>query len=133
MRRNLLFLLLTIFFLLACQISEEERIHQTLNRREEALQKRDLSLYLSCLSKAYQEKDEDFDRLQSRIGGYFKTFDRIEFNHWDRTIYIEGETARVIQQFHLEVERGGKKNRYSGKEALVLKREGRNWKITRGL
>ena len=133
MRRNLFYLLLPIFFLLACQISEEERIHQILNRREEALRKKDLSLYLSCISKAYQDKEEDFNRLDKRIEGYFKTFDRISYSSWDRSIQIDGETATVIQQFHLEVEKGEKKNRYSGKEALSLEKEGKKWKIIRGL
>jgi len=133
MRRNPLFFLLTIFFLIACQISEEERIQQILNRREEALQKKDLSLYLSCISKSYQDKDEDFSRLQNRMEGYFKTFDRIEYSGWDRSIQIEGDQVRVTQQFFLRVERAGKRNRYSGKEALFLKREGRQWRIIKGL
>jgi len=133
MRRNLFYLLLPIFFLLACQISEEERIHQMLNRREEALRKKDLSLYLSCISKAYQDKEEDFNRLEKRIEGYFKTFDRISYSSWDRSVQIDGETATVIQQFHLEVEKGEKKNRYSGKEALSLGKEGKKWKIIKGL
>ncbi len=133
MRRNLISLFLTIFFLLSCTISEENQIRKTLNRREEALRKRDLSLYLSCISKAYQDKDEDFGRLQKRIDGYFKTFDRIEYTYWDRSVRIEGETAVVIQQLNLEAERGGKKNRYLGKEALFFKKEGRDWKIIKGL
>lgn len=133
MRRNLSPLLLAIFFFLACTISEENQIRKTLNLREEALRKKDLSLYLSCISKAYQDKGEDFGRLQNRIEGYFKTFDRIEYTYWDRSVHIEGDTAVVIQQFHLEVEKGVKKNRYSGKEALFFKREGRDWKIIRGL
>jgi ketosteroid isomerase-like protein len=133
MRRNLISLFLTIFFLLSCTISEENQIRKTLNRREEALRKRDLSLYLSCISKAYQDKDEDFGRLQKRIDGYFKTFDRIEYTYWDRSVHIEGETAVVIQQLNLEAEKGGKKNRYLGKEALFFKKEGRDWKIIRGL
>lgn len=133
MRRTFLFLLLTMFSLLACQASEEERIHQVLNRREEALQKKDLSLYLSCISKAYQDRDEDFSRLQDRMEGYFKSFDQIEYASWDRSVYIEGQTARVIQQFHLEVKKGAKKNRYSGKEALFFNKEGREWRIVKGL
>ncbi|MCJ7803724.1 MAG: nuclear transport factor 2 family protein [Desulfobacterales bacterium] len=133
MRRHILSFLLPILFLLACQASEEEKIYQILNRRQEALQKKDLSLYLSCLSKAYQDKEEDFNRLEKRIEGYFKTFDRITYSNWDRSVQIDGETAMVIQQFHLEVEKGEKKNRYSGKEALFLKKEGREWKIIRGL
>ena len=133
MRRHILSFLLPILFLLACQASEEEKIYQILNRRQEALQKKDLSLYLSCISKAYQDKEEDFNRLEKRIEGYFKTFDRITYSNWDRSIQIDGKTAIAIQQFHLEVEKGEKKNRYSGKEALFLKKEGRGWKIIKGL
>ena len=135
MRRNLLPLplLFVIFFLLACAVSEENKIRETLNQREEALRKKDLSLYLSCISKAYQDKDEDFEGLKKRIEGYFKTFDRIEYTSSDRSFFIEGETAKVVQQFHLEVERGGKKNRYSEKEAIFLKKEEGSWKIIKGL
>jgi ketosteroid isomerase-like protein len=133
MRKGFFSFLLPVLFLLACQVSEEEKIYQILNRRQEALQRRDLSLYLSCISEAYQDKEEDFNRLQKRIDGYFKTFDRISYSSWDRSVQINGETAIVIQQFHLEVEKGEKKNRYSGKEALFLKKEGKEWKIIKGL
>jgi ketosteroid isomerase-like protein len=133
MRRPILSFLLPILVLLACQTSEEEKIYQTLNRRQEALQKKDLSLYLSCISKAYQDQEEDFNRLQKRIEGYFKTFDRIAYSSWDRSVQIDGDTAFVIQPFHLEVEKGEKKNRYSGKEVLFLKKEGKGWKIIKGL
>ena len=124
---------LPVLFLLACQISEEEKIYQTLNRRQEALQKRDLPLYLTCISKAYQDKEEDVYRLQNRIEGYFKTFDRITYSSWDRSVQIDGETSTVIQRFSLEVEKGEKKNHYGGKEVLFLKKEGKEWKIIKGL
>jgi len=133
MRRSLPVFLLAILFLLTCQVSEEEKIYQVLNRRQEALQKRDLSLYLSCISKAYQDKEEDFNRLQKRIEGYFKTFDRISYSCWDQSIQVDGETAVVIQPFYLQVGKGENKNHYSGKEVLFLKREGRDWKIIKGL
>ena len=133
MRRSSLFFLLSVFFLLACQVSEEEKIYQMLNRRQEALQKRDLSLYLSCISRSYQDKEEDFNGLEKRIDGYFKTFDRIAYSSWDRSVEIDGEKATAIQQFYLEAEKGGKKNRYSGKEVLFLTKEGKEWKIIKGL
>jgi len=133
MIKRFLSFLLPVLLLLACQISEEEKIYQTLSRRQEALQKRDLSLYLSCISNAYQDKEEDVVRLQKRIEGYFKTFDRITYSSWDRSVQIDGETSTVIQQFYLEVEKGEKKNHYSGKEILFLKKEGKEWKIMKGL
>ena len=131
-KRFLLFLV-PVLFLLTCQVSEEEKIFQTLSRRQEALEKRDLSLYLSCISKSYQDKEEDVSRLQKRIEGYFKTFDRITYSSWDRSVQIDGETSTVIQRFSLEVEKGEKKNRYAGEEVLFLKKEGRQWKIIKGL
>jgi hypothetical protein len=133
MIKHFLSLLPLVLFLLACQVSEEEKIYQILNQRQEALQKRDLSLYLSCISKNYQDKEEDFNRLAKRIDGYFKTFDQISYSSWDRSIQIDGEKAVVFQQFHLEVRKGEKKNRYSAKEALFFKKEGKEWRIIKGL
>jgi hypothetical protein len=133
MKTPFLSFLFLISFLLACQVSEEEKIYQILNRRQEALKQRNLSIYLSCVSKNYHDKGEDFNQLEKRIDGYFKTFDQISYSSWDRTFQIDGETAIVIQQFHLNVEKGEKKNRYSGKEALFFKKEGREWRIIKGL
>jgi len=133
MRKAFVSALLTLLFLSACQTSEEEKIYQTLRQREEAFQKKDLSLYLSCISGGYQDKGEDFDRLKDRMEGYFKTFDRIEYSAWDRSVQITGENAEVVQQFQLEVERGGKRKHYSGKESLFLKKDRGKWKITKGL
>jgi len=133
MRRNRFFALFLLFFLWACQSSEEEQIRRVLNQRGEAFKKKDLSLYLSCISKDYQDKEGDLSQLQKRMEGYFKTFDRIEHNAWDRSVEIEGETATVTQQFSLEVEKGGKKSSYSNKEAFLLRKEGNYWKILKGL
>jgi len=133
MRRNRLLIPILLLFLWACQGSGEEQIRKTMDQRGEALKTKDLSLYLSCISKDYQDKEGDFSQLQKRMEAYFKSFDRIEYDYWDRSIQIEGEMATVIQQFHIEVEKEGKKSRYSGKEAFLLRREGRHWKILKGL
>jgi len=133
MRRFLPSLLPVLFLLLTCGSSDEKRIQQVLDRRAEALGKKDLSLYISCVSKSYQDKGEDFDRLRSRIEGYFQTFDRIEYRCRDRSMKIEGKESTVIQQFHLEVERGGKRHSYFGEERIFLKKEAGGWKIIKGL
>ncbi len=132
--KRLLFPFAVLFLILAaCGASDENKIRETLNRREEALRKKDLSLYLTCISEAYQDKEEDLNRIKSRIDGYFKNFDRIDYSSWDRSIQIDGREAAVVQQFHLEVEKGDKKHRYGGKEALFLRKEEGTWKIIRGL
>ncbi len=133
MRRCFLLLCSILFLFLACQISEEDRIYRTLSQREEALQDKNLSLYLSCVSKAYQDKQEDYEHLRNRVGDYFRTFDHIEYRSWDRSIHFEEKTAIVVQQFHLGIEKGGKKSQYSGKELLQLEKDGKEWKIIGGL
>ena len=133
MRRHRFFFVLFLLALWACSASDEEQIRQVLDQRGEAFKKKDLSLYVSCFSKEYQDKDGDLSTLQKRMEGYFESFDRIDYGSWDRSIQKEGETATVTQQFHIEVEKGGEKNRYSGKEAFILGKEGKRWKIVRGL
>jgi hypothetical protein len=125
--------MVSLFLILACQGSEEERILQVLDRRGEALQQKNLSLYLSCISKTYQDGSEDFGRLQARMERYFQTFDEITYDSWDRSIDVEGETARVVQQFHLEVAKESKRRRFSGKESFLLRKEDKEWKIVKGL
>ena len=133
MRKSPFLALVFLLFFFACQPPVEEQIRQTLNQRGEALKKKDLSLYLSCISEDYQDPTGDRDRLQKRMESYFKDFDRIDFDVWDRSIQIEGETATVTQQFHLQVTKGEKSTRYSGKEAFLLRKEGKHWRIVKGL
>ena len=124
---------LVLICLFACQKADSEGIREVLQQREEALQKKDLALYLSCISRSYKEKNEDYEQLRNRIEGYFKTFDRIDYSSWDRSIQVDGESATVTQQFRLEVEKEGKRHQYAGKELLLLDKEGSHWKIMRGL
>ncbi len=131
--KRFLICFLVLLALVACQKSDSEGIRQTLQQREIALQNKDLSLYLSCISKSYQDKNENYDQLQNRIQGYFKSFDRIDYSTWDRSIEVDGDRATVIQQFRLEVEKGGNRHPYTGKELLFLEKEGKDWKIKRGL
>ena len=132
MKRFFSFLLL-VLLLQACTSSEKEKIQRLLVQRGEAFQKKNLALYLSCISKDYQDKEENFGKLKNRVSGYFETFDRIDFNAWDRSIQVEGENATAIQQFRIEVEKKGNKNQYAGSEVLHLRKEGGEWKIISGL
>ena len=124
---------LVLLCLIACQKTDSEGIRQIVQQREEALQKKDLALYLSCISKSYKDKNENYEQLKNRIQGYFKSFDRIDYSSWDRSIQFDGESAAVTQQFRLEVEKAGIRQHYTGREVMFLGREGRDWRITRGL
>ncbi len=136
MRRSFLStltLLLIGLFILNCHASEEENIQGVLNQREEALRKRDLSLYLACISESYQDKGEDFAALQRRVAESFRLFDGIDYVSRGRSVKIDGNEARVFQEFDLSTIKGDKKSSYSGKESLLFQKEGGGWKIVKGL
>jgi ketosteroid isomerase-like protein len=133
MKRVLGCFALVLLCLIACQKTDSEKIIRILQQREEALQKKDLVLYSSCISKSYKDKNENYEQLKKRIQGYFKSFDRIDYSSWDRSIQFDGESATVTQQFRLEVEKGGSREHYTGREMMFLEREGSDWRITRGL
>jgi ketosteroid isomerase-like protein len=132
MKRFFSFLLL-VLLLQACTSSEKGKIERLLVQRAEAFQKKNLVLYLSCISKDYQDKEENFEKLENRISEYFETFDRIDYNAWDQSIQVEGKNATATQQFRIEVEKKGNKNQYAGREMIHLHKEGGEWKITSGL
>ena len=132
MKRFFSFLLI-VLILQACTSSEKEKIQRLLVQREEAFQKKNLALYLSCISKDYQDKDEVFEKLKNRISGYFETFDRIDYSAWDRSIQIDRKNATAIQQYRIEVEKKAKKSQFVGREILHLHKEGGEWKIISGL
>jgi ketosteroid isomerase-like protein len=133
MKRALGCFSLVLLCLIACQKADSEGVRRILQQREEALQKKDLALYLSCISKSYKDKNESYEQLKNRIQGYFGSFSRIDYSAWDRSIQFDGESATVIQQFRLEVEKDGKRHHYTGTEMLFLEKEGRDWRITKGL
>ena len=132
MKRFFSFLLL-VLLVQACTSSEKEKIERLLVQREEAFQKKDLVLYLSCISKDYQDKEENFEKIKNRVSGYFETFDRMDYNAWDQSVQVEGKNATVIRQFRIEVEKKGNKNHYAGREVLRLRKEGGEWKMIGGL
>jgi ketosteroid isomerase-like protein len=130
--KRFFFFLLLVLLLQACT-SEKEKIERLLSERSEAFQKKNLALYLSCISKDYQDKEEDFGKLKNRVSAYFETFDRIDYSAWDRSIQIEGKNATAIQHYRIGVEKKGKKHEGVGAEMLRLQKEGGEWKIISGL
>jgi len=132
MKRFFSFLVL-VLLLQACPSAEEGKIERLLGQRAEAFQEKNLALYLSCISKDYQDKEENFEKLENRVGGYFESFDWIDYSAWDRSIQIDGKNATATQQLRIEVEKQGRKNQHSGREVLRLRKEGGEWKIISGL
>ena len=132
-------LLLTVTVLVsidACGRSDAKSIESVLERREDAIEARDLDLYLTCVSPAYNHAGQDIESLQKRIRTTFQIFNSIEIEATDLNITIEGDEARVSQMIHLIASAGSaesqrRERRYE--ESLSLRKEAGEWKITGGL
>ena len=131
--KRFFFFFLMVLVLHACTSSDQEKIERLLVQRAEAFQNKNLALYLSCISKDYQDKEENFEKLKNRVSGHFETFDRVDYSAWDQSIQVESKNATAIQQFRIEVEKKGNKNQYVGREVIHLHKEGGEWKIISGL
>ena len=124
------FLLLTLTF---CSSSPQDEIREVLNRREKALEQGDLALYLSCVSKDYQDKGKDFSAVGQKVARSIDSLKGIKLLFSDRSIYINGEIAMVYHKVELSVDTGGKKKHFSDRERLTLVKEKDGWKIIKGL
>ena len=116
-----------------CHPSDRTGIELTLAKRETAIETRDMELYLTCISLDYQDRDKDLDALRDEISATFQTFDSIHYTFSDRTITIDGHEARVVQNVCIEAAAGSGQKEISSREILLLRKEGDEWRITRGL
>lgn len=101
--------------------------------RGQALDECDLSLYLSIISPAYQDKDKDFAALAAGVEESFKKRGAVAYQAGHRTVTISGKRAEVTGTYRMKVMVAGRELVLDGKEHITLSREAGTWKIIAGL
>ncbi|MGI9533847.1 MAG: hypothetical protein ACR2NW_02755 [Thermodesulfobacteriota bacterium] len=119
----------------SCVDKIEKDIVQVIEQRKTAYNKKNLELYSSILSKNYIKKVEDVEETNEIAEKNFNIntapFDSIVMSHKDRTIYIDGDNAKVVQKTYVVLDIDKKKNNFELTEIILLSKEGNNWKITK--
>ncbi len=113
--------------------SPEKEIKEILVQREKALETRNLSQYLEIISPSYGNKRAVYKSLKEKIVQNFELFDKIEFTTTRQSIYVQGNSATVIQHYTLSFETPQGKKSLAGEERLLLHPEKNGWKIIGGL
>ena len=130
-------ILMVCGLILVCACAQDDRqlIIKTLQRREKALEKKNLNLYLDCISPAYRDSDgQDLSRLKQRFAEVVQAFTSIDFEPEQTLVYQNGLTATVIQEFVLHFQPQGEEPfARKGREKIVLRKEKGAWKIIEGL
>ena len=126
-----------IFFILviasSCSDKTDRDIIQLMEQRKTAYNKKNLELYSSILSDNYLKKSKDGDETKETAVKNFKInttpFDIINMKNKDRTIYKDGDKAKVVQKTYVLLEIDQKKNNFETTEIILLGKEEGNWKI----
>ncbi|MDD5223565.1 MAG: hypothetical protein PHE84_06220 [bacterium] len=127
--------LLLIVVVLSCARDDRQLIIKTLQQREKALEKKDINLYLDCVSSDYRDQEgRDLSRLKQRFAEVVQVFTSIDFEPEQTLVYQNGLTATVIQEFVLHFQPQGEEPfARKGREKIVLHKEKGGWKIIEGL
>ncbi len=133
MRHFLSGLVVVLMFACTGQSADRQALQSVAIQRQQALRNKDLNLYLTLLSRDYQDKGRDFAAKKKELESNFALFDRIEYRSDGYTIVINGDRATISGSYGLEVVIGGKTLKFAGKETLRLKKEPGGWKIVAGL
>ena len=127
--------LIILLFIFSCSNNTDPEITNLLQNRENAYEQKDLELYSSLLSNNYENKTKSGIETKDAALKNFKInttpFDRIAMNHKDRTIYKEGEKAKVVQKTTVELEIENKVSTYKLTEIIVLAKIENRWEIVK--
>ena len=113
--------------------TQEGEIVKVLKCREAALSKKDIDLYMTCISHKYSDKGKTYESIKREVSQLFKMFCKIQLNVIKRHVVFDEDFATVIQSFVLSFKTSNGWVSRKGKELLVFKKEKSGWKIIKGL
>ncbi|KAF0219534.1 MAG: hypothetical protein FD174_1994 [Geobacteraceae bacterium] len=126
---------LLILIIAGCGGSEADRqaVTAVAVKRQQALNSKDIALYISLLSGDYQDKGKNLAAKKAELEATFNAFDRLDYRFSDPRVDIKGDRATISGDYVLRVTTKGKDLSLEGKEHILLKKEHGGWKIIGGL
>lgn len=132
------FTLIILFFILiitGCTSEDKKNISKILEKRELAFENKNEDLYSSYISGNYNVQMEDKSLGKEGVLKNFRSnvlaFDKIDFSHKDRSIYIDKNKAKVVQKTTVKLQLDDQVSNYKLTELLQLEKENGQWKIVK--
>ena len=133
----IVFPLILLLFSFSCGGSpDKEDIKKVLSDRQIAFENKDQKLYLSCISKDYNQKTEDkvidIEEIKKKFESNTKVFDKVIITRKDISIYMKGDNLAEVYQkslFKLKIE--AESSTYKTVEKIVLEKKNGRWKIVK--
>jgi len=134
MRNSLLFISIIIFSM-GCKGSDKREIEDILSKRENALETKDVDVYLSSISPNYKEgkngKVFGVDEIKKQFLLNVSLFDSIDINSEDRSIYVQGDKAFVVQKTTVKVKIEDDESLFRLDERLGFEKVDGKWQIVK--
>ena len=131
---SLLIIPFLFFITLSCgNNSQDSEIESVMEKRKKAYETRDVELYMSLISPEYSWKKNDKQVNAGDIEKDFintsKMFETVKISDAERSIYIKGKEAEVVQLITVEATINDSKSKFKILEKLRLKRFDDKWLI----
>lgn len=127
--------IIPLLVLLACTNSQNTEIDELLVKRQEALETKDVELYLTLISPDYsEERDGNTLTLEDIKKGFLTNvslFDALQISHADRSIYLKGNTAEVFQITKVTASINDTKSVFKLSEKIGVQKTGDKWLIVK--
>lgn len=131
---SILFTLL-ILFTVSCGNPENNEIEKVLSDREEALETKNVDLYMSLISPSYSlEKDNKVigvEEVRKNFLSNVTLFDNLEISHTDRSIYDKGQKTEVVQMVVVVATVNESKSRFKINERIEFAKIDGKWLIVK--
>jgi len=132
----IVFPLILLLFSFSCGSPDKKEIKKVLSDRQTAFENKDQKLYLSCISKEYNQKTEDkvidIEEIKKNFESNTKVFDKVKITRKDISIYMKGDNLAEVYQkslFKLKIE--AESSTYKTVEKIVLEKKNGRWKIVK--
>jgi len=113
--------------------AEKEDLLRVVQIRSQALNSRNMGLYLGVISPAYSDKGKDLVLLRDGLEAGFKVYDHVSYQADEQKVTINGKRAEVAGRYRMKVVIRGHEMVLDGTERLTLAKEADGWKIIAGL
>ena len=128
------FLLLTIF-VLSCGSPQNEEIESQLSIREEAIETKNVDLYMTLISPDYtvetHTKVIGAEAIKKKFLSNVALFDKLEITNANRSIYERDDVTEVVQLTVVDALVDDTKNRFKVNEKIQFSKIDGKWLIVK--
>jgi len=132
--QHYLFLLLALF-IVSCQGSQNEEIEALLSVREEAIETKNVDLYMTLISPEYSvEKNNKVigtEEIKKKFLSNVTLFDDLELTSANRSIYERDDVTEVVQLTVVDALVDDTKNRFKVNEKIQFSKIDGKWLIVK--